>query len=156
MEQHRIEHTIDLGRGSGCVSQNGGGTRDLGRHSLIVAKAGVVNTGPLIIQGKLHADVLVAKITNGVVENLAALLGTERRVPDNMDDGNILTVGTAYSAESAQLSGAEGCDQGTGAVDAGVAIGSICASELVGRSNPREAFRLNLVEKSKFVVYVYK
>ena len=106
------------------------------------------------MQGRLHVDILVAEITNGVVENLAALLGTERRVPDDMDDGNILAVGAADPAESTQLSGAEGCDQGTGAIDAGVAIGSICAGELVGRTNPREAFRLNLVKEGKFVVYV--
>ena len=101
---------------------------------------------------RLGTVILMVSVAESMMENLAALLHSVDGVSDDVDNGNLLCEGTSDTTERAELSGAEGGNEGTRTLDTGVAIGSICANKLVGSANPRKALGLYLVKQSKFVV----
>lgn len=80
-----------------------------------------------------------------VVEKNVLVLGEAGRLADDVDDGDVLGIGTRDTVESAQLTDGVGGDNDTGdARLTSVAIGSVSSVQLVTSSNPFEA--LNIVD----------
>lgn len=75
--------------------------------------------------GHVGEDVEVA-VAEGVVEEHAIALGDGGWAADNVNDGDLLRVGTGDTVECGKLADTEGCDDCRDALDAGVSIGGIC------------------------------
>ena len=130
-----------------CVLEHGGGAGQLIRHFDIVALAGQH------VSLCLHRFLLlVAQIAQSVVQDSPAGLRLRVWVADDVQYRNRLAVSSAERAQSAELAGAKGGDDGAEALLAGVAVGRICADELIGSADPVELFLGHEVEEGQLIV----
>lgn len=80
------------------------------------------------------------------MKDVTARLGSGGGISDDMHNRNEFTESAANTTEGAQLARPECGDEGACTLDAGVAIGCICANQLIGGASPSKvALRLDEV-----------
>jgi hypothetical protein len=114
---------------------------------------GLVELGD--VAGDLRAHVgkdIEVTVAESVVKKHLIALRDSGRASNNMDDGDVLRVGSSNTIDGGELTNTEGGDESSHLGDTGVSIGSVGGVELVNTANPVEVALGKIVEGDKVVV----